>query len=69
MADTRYSDDGIGCFLIGMGILFVIFVVFFATVVGPGIAEKGNHHQACIDKGGIWVDSSWACLKPDRLMD
>jgi hypothetical protein len=65
---NSYSNNGIGCFLIGMGILFVGFIIFFATVIGPAIHEKGNQHQACIDKGGIWVDSSRACLKPDRLM-
>jgi hypothetical protein len=68
VSSDNVSDDPIGCFLIAMGILFVGFIIFFATVVGPAIHEKGNQHAACIEKGGIWVDSSRACLKPDRLM-
>lgn len=62
------DDYGIGCFLIGMGVLFVAFIIFFATVIGPAIEEKGNQHWACIEKGGIWVDESRACMKSEGVM-
>lgn len=56
-------DDWMTVFLSIAGVLGLGLAVLLIFFVGPGTSEKADQHQACLDKNGIWIDSSRDCLK------
>jgi hypothetical protein len=62
------EDNTVRNFLIGSGIVFGLFLTFILTVVVPANNKVSDLHWACIDKGGVWVQESRACLDPNKVL-
>lgn len=61
-------DDFMKVLLTAAVIFGVGLIILLVGFVGPALNEKGEQHGACIEKGGIWVDESRACMDPKGLM-
>ena len=57
-------DTMFGCFFWACGIVFVAFLVFMFTVVGPSYSER---EKKCDDAHGVIIKGG-ACVKKDSLV-
>lgn len=66
MSDTNSDIDAVfGCFFWACGIIFVGFLVFMFTVVGPSHDQR---REACDAKGGVLVGKYGDCIKKEYVL-
>lgn len=58
------ADRMFGCFFWACGIVFVAFLVFMFTVVGPSYTER---QERCDNAGGVIIKGG-ACVKKESLV-
>ncbi len=62
--DTSDDDNIFGCFLIVCAVIFVGFIVFMFTVVGP---SHDNRQKRCEEANGVIIKGG-ACVKKESLV-
>lgn len=63
--DGELEEDTMwGCFFIACGLVFVGFIVFMFTVVGP---SHDNRQKRCEESNGVVIKGG-ACVKKDSLV-
>ena len=66
LSTERTDEDTLwGCFLIVCGLIFVGFIVFIVTVVGP---SHDRQREACEAKGGVLVGKYHDCIKKEYVL-